>query len=266
MKARMQQKQLENSPIAYYTHDSSATDWVLFLHPAFVDHRIYQKQFDCFAGKVNLLAIDLLGHGASMTRSKEDNVMQTPSWIAAILMKEGIEKIHVVGISLGAVMAQLFANQYPQKLASLACFGAHNLNTFTFKSQNKMILSNLALGLKCLISVQWFAKASKNLAAISAEGKAFYVDIARQQSKKPFLLFLQATHKPPKSKEPRSYPLLIGRGAFDQTLPATAIESWQHDEPLARAITFPDAGHLAHLDAPDTFNHALANLWFHNRQ
>ena len=263
----MQQKRLENSPIVYYTHDSGAKDWVLFLHPAFVDHRIYQNQFDFFAGKVNILAIDLLGHGASMPRDNKDRVMQTPEWIDGILKKEGIEKIHLAGISLGAVMAQLFANHYPHRLLSLACFGAQNLNTSQAKEHGKMVLSNLILGLKGLISVQWFAKASKNIAAVSAEGQAFYVDIARQQSKKPFLLFLQATQSPPpKINEPRSYPLLIGRGALDKTLSAQAIEAWHNAEPSAIAITFPNAGHLAHLDAPDAFNQALAEHWFNDSQ
>lgn len=265
MEILMEQKQQENSPIVYYTHDGGCTDWVLFLHPAFVDHRIYKNQYDTFAGKVNLLAIDLLGHGASMPRSKKDNVMQSPAWINAILKKEGIEKIHLVGISLGAVMAQLFANRYPQKLRSLACFGAQNLNTFTFKDQSNMLFSNLVLGVKGLISVQWFAEASKNLATISAEGQAVYVDIARQQSRKPFLLFMQATHKPPRGKEARSYPLLIGRGAFDPILPATAIEAWQRVEPSATAITIPNAGHLANLDQSEAFSQALSRFWSDNQ-
>ena len=36
---------LENSPIAYYINDTVNKDWVVFVHAAFVDHRMFNKQF-----------------------------------------------------------------------------------------------------------------------------------------------------------------------------------------------------------------------------
>lgn len=58
-------------------------------------------------------------------------------WTKEILKKEKIEKLHVVGISLGAVLAQDFANKYPETVQSLACFGAYDINNFATKMQKR---------------------------------------------------------------------------------------------------------------------------------
>lgn len=67
---------LENSPIAYYVDDTANNDWIVFLHAAFVNHRMFEKQFDYFSGKYNLLAIDILGHGNSCNAQKGATVEQ----------------------------------------------------------------------------------------------------------------------------------------------------------------------------------------------
>ena len=54
----MKEFYLENSPIAYYIDDSANKDWLVFVHAAFVDHRMFAKQFEFFKGKYNLLAVD----------------------------------------------------------------------------------------------------------------------------------------------------------------------------------------------------------------
>ncbi len=48
---------------------------------------------------------------------------------------EKIKKIHIVGISLDAVLAQDFANRYPEAVNSLACFGRYDMNHFDKKMQ-----------------------------------------------------------------------------------------------------------------------------------
>ena len=47
----MQNLYLENSPIAYYLDDSANKEWLVFIHAAFVDRRMFEKQLDYFSGK-----------------------------------------------------------------------------------------------------------------------------------------------------------------------------------------------------------------------
>lgn len=50
--------------------------------------------------------------------------------IHGIMQTEGIGKLHIAGVSLGAVLAQDFANRYPDSVNSLACFGGYDINNF----------------------------------------------------------------------------------------------------------------------------------------
>ena len=40
----MKSLKLENSPIAYYVDDTAKSQWLVFIHAAFVDHRMFEKQ------------------------------------------------------------------------------------------------------------------------------------------------------------------------------------------------------------------------------
>ena len=40
----MQQFKLDFSPIVYYTSGKDCSEWVLFLHAAFVNHKMFQPQ------------------------------------------------------------------------------------------------------------------------------------------------------------------------------------------------------------------------------
>ena len=49
---------------------------------------------------------------------------------------EKIEKINLVGVSIGAVLVQDFANKYPSKVSSLTCIGGYDNNTKNKVSPN----------------------------------------------------------------------------------------------------------------------------------
>lgn len=87
-----------------------------------------------------------------------------------------IEKIHIVGISLGAVLAQDFANQYPEAVQSLACFGGYDINNFDAKMQKENSASQTLMMLKALFSIKWFAKSNKNICLYFTGSKGFLRD------------------------------------------------------------------------------------------
>ena len=41
----MKELYLENSPIAYYIDDTANKDWIVFVHAAFADRRMFAKQY-----------------------------------------------------------------------------------------------------------------------------------------------------------------------------------------------------------------------------
>ncbi len=161
----MKQYRLEESPIVYYTSRKEKAEWVLFIHAAFVNHNMFQTQIDYFRDKYNILTLDIIGHGQSTAARKGDSIDKMSAWISEILKIEKIEKIHIVGISLGAVLAQDFANRYPETVQSLACFGGYDINNFDVKMQRENGASQMLMMFKAIFSVKWFAKSNRKISA-----------------------------------------------------------------------------------------------------
>lgn len=177
---------LENSPIVYFVNDTANKEWVVFIHAAFVDHRMFNKQFNHFSTKYNLLAIDILGHGNSTKTKKGDSIEKMSYWINQIFEKHNITAAHFVGVSLGAVFIQDFANKYENKVLSLACFGGYNINNFDLKKQKSNTKEQIKMMIKAMFSIKWFAKANKKVAAFTKEAQEEVYNLNIQFKKKSF--------------------------------------------------------------------------------
>lgn len=261
----MKQHRLEKSPIVYYTYYTSGrekAEWILFIHAAFVNHKMFQTQIDYFRDKYNILTLDIIGHGESTKTKKGDRIDGMSAWIREILKAEKIEKIHLVGISLGAVLAQDFANQYPEAVQSLACFGGYDINNFDIKMQKKNGACQMLMMLKAIFSVKWFAKSNKKISAYTLQAQRDFYKMNIQFSKKSFLYFASLNRMiNVRRTKPRKYPLLIGCGKHDIPMERSAVERWKENEPECRVIIFEEAGHCVNMDAPNEFNAVMEEFW-----
>lgn len=252
---------LENTPIVYYVDDGAEHDWVIWLHAAFVDHRMFAKQFDYFSGKYNLLAVDILGHGNSVHAQKSDSIDQMSDWIARIMQKHGISAAHFVGVSLGAVFVQDFANRYADKVLSLACFGGYDINHFDTKKQKSNSKSQIKMMMKALFSIKWFAEDNKKISAYtSAAQEEFYnLNLAFKKSSFRYLAKLQCLVNK-FERRPRQYKLLVGCGEHDIPMEIEIVNEWAAEEDCDKVI-LQGAGHCANMDVPNEFNACLENFW-----
>lgn len=258
----MKECRLEHSPIVYYISGKEHKEWVLFLHAAFVNHNMFQTNWDSLQDKYNILTLDIIGHGKSTDTKKGDSISQMSVWIHEILEKEEIQKIHAVGISLGAVLAQNFADCYPESVQSLACFGGYDIHNFPKQMQKENSSAQMRMMLKAIISIPWFAKANQKISAYTAQAQAQFYAMNMQFPKKSFM-YLASLSKliNVPQPHPRKYPLLIGCGAQDIPAELTAAELWHKNESDSQFIIFENAGHCVNMDVPRQFNTALENFW-----
>lgn len=258
----MKQFKTDNSPITYYVSGREHDEWVLFLHAAFVDHNMFRAQIEYFINKYNVLAVDIIGHGKSINTKKGDSIDKMSSWIYDIMKVEKIGKIHIVGVSLGAVLAQDFANHYPDMVKSLACFGGYDINHFDLKMQKENSASQMLMMLKALFSIKWFAKANKKISAFTLQAQNDFYDMNVQFPKKSFM-YLASLNSMVNiyQTEQREYPLLIGCGEFDIPMELEAIKMWKDREPQCKAVLFENAGHCVNMDTPQIFNATIEGFW-----
>lgn len=253
---------LENTPIVYYVSGAARKTWVLFLHAAFVDHNMFRSQTAYFQDRYNVLTLDLLGHGNSTGVKKGDRIDGMSAWIYEILKKEHIEKAHIAGISLGAVLAQDFANRYPEAVQSLACFGGYDINNFDAKLQRENSAAQALMMLKAVCSVKWFAESNKRISAYTAQAQNDFYEMNLRFPKKSFRYLASLnTMINVRQAVPRPYPLLIGCGEHDIPAARSAVAMWKKREPECSVAILSGAGHCVNMDAPQQFNRVLEAFW-----
>lgn len=258
----MKERKLENSPIVYYVSKAEHKEWVLFLHAAFVNHSMFKPQIEYFKARYNILTLDLIGHGKSTVTKKGDSINKMSAWIRDILKVENIDKLHIVGVSLGAVIAQDFANQYPDAIQTLACFGGYDINNFDSKLQKKNSASQMSMMLKALFSIKLFAKANQKISAYTTKAQKDFYDMNIEFPQKSFMYLASLnTMINVRKAVPREYPLLIGCGQYDIPMELAAIDMWKQHEPNCKRVVFEGAGHCVNMDVPQQFNHALDEFW-----
>ena len=92
---------------------------LLLLHGIGADHKMWEPQLPVFAeNEYYVLAPDLLGHG----KSSKVSTLELRDWeyqINELLRHKNISKCHLVGVSMGGVIAQSYAMNNPKKVNRL---------------------------------------------------------------------------------------------------------------------------------------------------
>lgn len=259
----MKKVKLPDSPLVYFCErKDDAAEWLLFLHAAFADHQMYNAQAAYFKERYNLLLPDTIGHGESTGTKKGDSLEKMSGWIKEMLDREGVEKIHITGVSLGAVLAQDFANHYPDRVKSLACFGGYDINHFDPAMQKKNGGAQMRMMCKALVSVKWFAKENKKISAYTESAQEEFYRLNLRFPKKSFRYFTTLNRMINVCRtEGRAYPLFIGCGEHDIPMEKEAVGMWAESEPDCVVKIFEGAGHCVNMDVPQAFHTALEAFW-----
>ena len=129
--------------VHYYVAGKKTAEAILFLHPAFADSHMFTPQLDHFSQNYFVIAMDMVGHGKSQLGRSKQTMAYMPGIIKAILLENGIEKVHIVGVSVGSLVAQSVAYQYPNLINSVTMVGGYSIhkdNSEIQKSQRKQIV------------------------------------------------------------------------------------------------------------------------------
>lgn len=253
----MIEKILNGTPIHYFVNETESEAAIIFLHAAFGNHSCFDTQLDYFKN-CKVITIDLIGHGKSIGKGKLED---TAEYISLIMNAEKISKINLVGVSLGAVLVQDFANKYPEKTASLTCIGGYDINNFDSELQSGNFKEQMKMMFRAFFSIKAFAEENKKISAYTedAQKKFYQMNLQFKKSSFKYLASIgKMVNKQP--TKPRSYPLLIGVGEYDCDSAKRASKMWHSSEPNSEYVEFPGAGHIVNMDTPEEFNKALETV------
>lgn len=232
---------------------------IVFVHPAFSDHTCFAGQLDALARRYRVAAIDMPGHGRSQAGRSGVTIDATADLIAELIEREGGRPAHLVGVSLGSLLAQDTAVRFPGAVRSLTVVGGYSVfgpNRAIQRAQSGEMLKWLAL---LAVSMPRFRR---YVAARSANSPAAREQFYRgaQRFTRRSLRVLAGMRKVMRPAGAHRHPLLIVTGDGElAVLRANALD-WQRREPAAALLTIEAAGHCANMDNPAAFNAALADF------
>ena len=246
---------MDGYEIHYYVSGKENNDLIVFLHPAFSDHRAFDQQIDYFSKDYRVITIDLIGHGLSKANKSKDKIDASSEHIRKILELEGHDRVNLVGVSMGSLIAQYFALQYPDKVKSLTALGGYDINKENKEVEKAQRTSNLGLIFRAVFSMKSFRKKTAEITCITKKGQALFYETTSFYERKSFLVMqgLQNVIKDRKNIKPK-YPTLILTAEFDIELAKKLAKEWHTNLDNSEYFMIKDAGHCANIDKPLEFN------------
>ena len=90
---------------------------IVLIHGVGLNHQIWQPQINYFDNTT--LAYDILGHGKTSLKKSKISFDDFASQLLNLIDELKFKKMHLVGFSIGSLIARNFATKYNQRLASL---------------------------------------------------------------------------------------------------------------------------------------------------
>ncbi|TGP50883.1 alpha/beta fold hydrolase [bacterium M00.F.Ca.ET.230.01.1.1] len=97
---------------------------VLLIHGVGMNAEIWQPQIDLMQDRFDVIAIDMLGHGASPLPPENAGLSDFADQAVRLLDHLGLDRVAVVGHSMGALVAQELALRAPSRVNAIVCLNA----------------------------------------------------------------------------------------------------------------------------------------------
>ena len=99
-------------------------DALVLIHGVGMNRGVWAPQVDALQDSFRVVSYDMLGHGASRLPTAFPVLDEYAAQLAALLDHLQIDVAHVVGHSMGSLIALEFALQYPARVASVVALNA----------------------------------------------------------------------------------------------------------------------------------------------
>jgi 3-oxoadipate enol-lactonase len=250
----------KNTQITYNVLGNKGTETMIMLHPAFTDHHIFEPQTDYFKAGYQLILIDMPGHGKSQIIGSKITLEDMPEILNLILIENDISACHLLGVSMGSLVAQAFAERYPDRVKSVIIVGGYSIH----KANTRILKAQKSEGLKwifyILFSMKKFRSYVTSVSCHTDRGRDLFARGAESFRRRSFVAMDGMKTFFTNTETPMSYSLLIIVGEYDHKLIQEGAIEWHELEKHSQLVIVPSAGHCANVDAPNEFNQVVENF------
>lgn len=248
--------------IHYYVSGNNIDkELIIFLHPAFADHRTFDKQIDYFSKHYRVVTIDLLGHGLSQTNKSKDKIDLSVNHIDKIIESEGYAEAHLVGVSMGSLIAQYYGLKNPEKVLSMTVLGGYDINADNKEIAKAQRFEQIKWIFKAIFSMDSFRRHIASGLVFHPEEQAKIFQMLKLFKMKSFMAMSGLNNILQLRENIKcEYPLLILCGEKDIELSQQVSKKWHDAEPTSKYFVIKNAGHCANMDNPEEFNKIVMDI------
>lgn len=238
--------------------------WLTMSHSLACNLSMWDQQAKLLSRRFRVLRYDTRGHGKSDAPEAPYTLEQLADDAKALLDALGITRTHWVGLSMGGMIGQVFALEYPGVFSSMVLadttsrYPADAVNTWdervrTARAQSMEAMVDGTLG-------RWFTEpyraSNKNVidpvaAAIRETPVEGYAGCCAAISKMDALDRLEEI----------DCPTLVIVGEQDQGTTPAAARLIQQNIRGAELVIIPSAAHLSNIEQAQAFNDALTRFY-----
>jgi pimeloyl-ACP methyl ester carboxylesterase len=245
---------------------------VLFLHGIGDDSSTWLDLLASLSGDYTVIAPDLLGHGASAKPRADYSVAAYACGMRDLLTTLDIDRVTVVGHSLGGGVAMQFAYQFPERCERLVLVGSGGVGASVHPLLRLAAAPGAGLVMP-LLGTRPALAAMRGIAELLrvSEGLGLgpdldyvltrYVRLLEPGSRTAFLRTLrsvvdwrgQVVNMLDRCYLTEGIPTLLAWGTDDVVVPSGHALRAHHAMPGSRLVLFEGAGHFPHRSDPKRF-------------
>lgn len=149
----MEHKQInsKNGTVHYWIskNENPFAKCIVFTHGVTGNHMMFEKQVELFKADYTIITWDVPLHGLSEPYINF-SYRQTAVELKKILDKEQIEKVILVGMSLGGYPSQMFADLYPDMVEGFVALGTTPFGLEYYSKSDLWWLKRVKLMARCI--------------------------------------------------------------------------------------------------------------------
>ena len=251
----MEHKEFKSIHYWINRHPDLAAPCLVFTHGMAADHSMYDGQMAHFSAFCTVISWDMPLHGLS-AHCKNFSYKRMAQALHGILEQEHIEKVILVGMSMGGIPSQMFADLYPKMTTGLIALDTMPLDEKYYSKSDLKWVARLPKLLKVLPEGTLKKEMAKSISKTKASHD-MTLEMLKPMSKAQIVAQMTATFNSFLAESRPisiSCPTLILLGEFDQIAGIQdRCKAWSKDIAAPLHI-ISKAGHFSNGDNPDGVN------------